>query len=113
MVSGSDSHAGGEVMKPEFAVNRDGRSVADAVNGFVVHAATGLVGGARLDVATAYFNVGGYGLLADSLDLLRGTRLLLGAEPKPVEQAPPGVGGGVGDPSTCRSCPFAAGVGGS
>ena len=88
MVSGSDSHAGGEVMKPEFAVNRAGRSVAEAVNGFVAHAATGLVGGARLDVATAYFNVGGYGLLADSLDLLRGTRLLLGAEPKPVEQRP-------------------------
>ncbi len=72
--------------KPEFAANRDGRSVADAVNGFVTHAATGFVGGAHLDVATAYFNVGGYSLLADSLDDVQGTRLLLGAEPKPVEQ---------------------------
>ena len=75
-------------MKPEFAVNRDGRSVADAVNGFVSHAATGFMDGARLDVATAYFNVGGFSLLADSLELVRGVRLLLGAEPKPVEQRP-------------------------
>ena len=75
-----------QILKPEFAVNRDDRSVANAVNGFVSFAATGLVGGARLDVATAYFNVGGYGLLADSLDLVRGVRLLLGAEPKPVER---------------------------
>ena len=72
--------------KPEFAANRDGRSVADAVNGFVTHAATGFLGGAHLDVATAYFNVGGFSLLADSLDQVQGTRLLLGAEPKPVEQ---------------------------
>ena len=77
---------GVQELKPEFAVNRHGRSVADAVNGFVVHAATGFVGGARLDVATAYFNVGGYSLLADSLDHVLGVRLLLGAEPKPTEK---------------------------
>ncbi|MDE0131846.1 MAG: helicase-related protein [bacterium] len=88
MPSGSNSDSGGQVLKPEFAVNRDGQSVADAINGFVSHAATGLVGGARLDVATAYFNVAGYALLADSLDLVRGVRLLLGAEPKPVEKRP-------------------------
>ena len=73
-------------LKPEFAINRDGRSVAEAVRGFVTHAATGFVGGAHLDVATAYFNVGGYSLVADSLDHVQGTRLLLGAEPKPVEK---------------------------
>ena len=73
-------------LKPEFAANRDGRSVAEAVNSFVTHAATGFVGGAHLDVATAYFNVGGYSLLADSLDDMQGTRLLLGAEPRPSEK---------------------------
>ena len=46
--------------KPQLAVNRSGRTVAQAVNGFVTHAATGFVGGTNLDVATAYFNVGGY-----------------------------------------------------
>ena len=85
-MSSGATEGGVHDLKPEFAVNRAGRSVADAVNGFVVHAATGFVGGARLDVATAYFNVGGYSLLADSLDHVLGTRLLLGAEPKPLEK---------------------------
>ena len=71
--------------KPEFAVNRDGETVSEALCGFITHAATGFVGGASLDVVTAYFNVGGYALLADSLDQLTGARLLLGAEPSPPE----------------------------
>ncbi|MDE0321006.1 MAG: hypothetical protein OXI97_14105 [Acidimicrobiaceae bacterium] len=71
--------------KPELALNRDGRTVADALNGFISHAATGFVGGASIDIATAYFNVGGYSLLADSLDQATGVRLLLGAEPQPPE----------------------------
>lgn len=52
--------------------------MAGALNGFISHAATGFVGGACLDVVTAYFNVGGYSLLADSLDQVTGVRLLLG-----------------------------------
>lgn len=71
--------------KPELAVNRGGRTVADSLNGFISHAADGFVGGARLDIATAYFNLGGYSLLADSLDRVNGVRLLLGAEPVPPE----------------------------
>ncbi len=71
--------------KPELAVNRDGRTVAQALNGFIAHAATGFVGGAAVDIATAYFNVGGYSLLADALDHASGVRLLLGAEPQPPE----------------------------
>ena len=45
------------VAKPEFVANRGGRTVAEAVNGFVSSAARGLVGGIRLDIATAYFNL--------------------------------------------------------
>ncbi len=71
--------------KPEFVINQDGQTVADSLNGFITHAATEFVGGARLDVATAYFNVGGYSLIADSLDHVTGARLLLGAEPTPPE----------------------------
>ena len=67
--------------KPELAVNRAGKTVADALNGFITHAATGFVGGTSLDIATAFFNVGGYSLIADSLDQLRSVRILLGAEP--------------------------------
>ena len=73
------------VEKPELAVNRDGRTVAEALTGFISHAATGFVGGASVDIATAYFNVGGYSLLADALDHATGVRLLLGAEPQPPE----------------------------
>ena len=51
-------------------------------------AATGIVGGTRVDVATAYFNVGGYMLIADSLDAARETRLLLGAIPETVDNRP-------------------------
>lgn len=71
--------------KPELALNRGGQTVADALNGFISHAATGFVGGASVDIATAYFNVGGYSLLADALDEATGVRLLLGAEPQPPE----------------------------
>ena len=62
--------------------------MAEALNGYITHAATGFVGGARLDIASAYFNVGGFSLLADSLDRLNGARLLLGAEPTPPERRP-------------------------
>ena len=79
----SSAHSG--EVKPELAVNRDGRTVADALNGFITHAATDFVGGARLDIATAYFNIGGYMLLADSLDHVTGARILVGAEPTPPE----------------------------
>ncbi len=67
--------------KPELAVNRDGNTVAGVLNGFIAHATTGFTDGAGVDIATAYFNVGGYSLLADSLDGATGVRLLLGAEP--------------------------------
>ena len=59
--------------------------MADALNGFITHAAADFVGGARLDLATAYFNLGGYMLLADALDHLTGARILIGAEPTPPE----------------------------
>ena len=78
--------------KPELATNRAGRTVAEALNGYITHAATEFVGGARLDIASAYFNVGGYSLLADSLDQLNGARLLLGAEPTPPERRPRALG---------------------
>ena len=72
--------------KPEIATNRAGETVAEALSGFINHAATGLASGANLDIATAYFNLGGYALLADALDQVTGARLLLGAEPTPPER---------------------------
>ena len=74
--------------KPELAVNRAGSTVAEALNNFICEPTTNRVGGAGVDIATAYFNVGGYALLADALDKATHTRLLLGAEPTPPEQRP-------------------------
>ncbi len=72
--------------RPELATNRAGETVAEALSGFITHAATDFVGGASIDIATAYFNLGGYALLADALDHVNGVRLLLGAEPRPPER---------------------------
>ncbi len=71
--------------KPELAVNRREQTVASALNGFISHATAGFVGGAGVDIATAYFNLGGYSLLANSLEQANSVRLLLGAEPAPAE----------------------------
>ena len=78
------------ITKPEIATNRAGGTVAEAVNGFIEYAAaaTGALGPTRLDIATAYFNAGGYSLLADALDEVPEVRMLLGAEPSPPEQRP-------------------------
>ena len=67
--------------KPEFATNRGDVRVADAINAHLAHLRTALVRPAEIAVATAYFNVGGYSLLAEELDHPVKVRLLLGAEP--------------------------------
>ena len=72
--------------KPELAVNQHGSTVAGALNGLISHAADVFAHDVRLDIATAYFNVGGYSLIADSLDKLHSVRLLIGAEPSPPER---------------------------
>ena len=72
--------------KPELAINRGDATVAGALADFITEAATGWIGGAGVDIATAYFNLGGYALLADSLDQVKRCRLLLGAEPAPREK---------------------------
>ncbi|MCF6745102.1 helicase [Blastococcus sp. KM273128] len=67
--------------KPTFLTNQDGTRVADGINAHLEHLRTQLINPYELAIATAYFNVGGYQLLADELDHPRRVRLLLGAEP--------------------------------
>jgi len=69
--------------KPTFLTNRDDTRVADGLNAHLEHLRTQLKNPYELAIATAYFNVGGYQLLADELDHPRRVRLLLGAEPEP------------------------------
>ena len=63
--------------KHSFADNRT-VTVADAVNLFADY------DGDRhaIAIASGYFNVGGFALIADALERAPGTRILLGAEPK-------------------------------
>ena len=78
--------------KPEFLTNeRDEtgvvqRSVADGLNEMLAGLQE-LKEPPRIDVATAYFNVGGFELLADELERTGGTRLLLGVEPPAIDGA--------------------------
>jgi superfamily II DNA or RNA helicase len=74
------------MSQPEFASNWRGRRVADAVSAYLGHLRQTVGQDYQLDVATAYFNLGGYELLADELDTPHRVRVLLGAEPPEPER---------------------------
>jgi superfamily II DNA or RNA helicase len=80
--------------RSEFATNRPavegrpGEHVADAVNGLLGGLRERLRDTPRVAIATAYFNPGGFNLLAGELELVSGARLLLGAEPALAEDRP-------------------------
>ncbi|CAL9539554.1 helicase-related protein [Streptomyces sp. enrichment culture] len=72
--------------RPEFATNKDdGERVADAINSLLGGLRKRLINPPKVAIATAYFNPGGFALLADELEQTGGVRLLLGAEPQPAE----------------------------
>ena len=68
--------------KPEFVDNRQGNTLAEALKAYLEWLATYAVP-TDLSIATGYFNPEGYFLIADQLEGLQSTRLLLGAEPIP------------------------------
>ena len=72
--------------KPEFATNQDGKRVADALSGHLAYLRETWAKPYDAAIASAYFNVGGYGLIADELDHVSHVRLLLGAEPPVPER---------------------------
>ncbi|WP_201294721.1 helicase-related protein [Nocardiopsis sp. FR4] len=69
--------------RPEFATNapEKGETVAGAINTLLGGLRTRLVQPPDLAIATAYFNPGGFSLLAEELEQVGHVRLLLGAEP--------------------------------
>jgi phosphatidylserine/phosphatidylglycerophosphate/cardiolipin synthase-like enzyme len=67
--------------KPEFATNRPGERVADAINALLGHLRKTWAEAPDLAIASAYFNPGGFLLLADELEQAGHVMLLLGAEP--------------------------------
>src|SRR5258707_14692819 len=64
-------------MNIPFAIDNQQHKMADVLNTLLHH-----YKGQALDVATAYFNVGGWQLLCDGLNVLGNFRLLLGDEPE-------------------------------
>ena len=69
--------------QPTIATNRTGEGVAEAVNSHLAAMRVERVEAAPLAIATAYFNPGGFLLIADELEASPRVRLLLGAEPQP------------------------------
>ena len=68
-------------MMPPYVIDNQIHRLADILNGLLVEHR-----GRSLDVATAYFTVGGFGLVKEGLLSLGSLRLLLGAEPTTGEQ---------------------------
>jgi len=73
-------------MKPEFLVNRDGETVAAAINAHLDFLLSTQAHEFELAISTAYFNPDGFGLLAASLEKVGNVRLVLGAEPEGPER---------------------------
>ena len=68
--------------RADFSTNKEGiNRVADDLNGLLAWTRVNGAHAASLAIATAYFNPGGFNLLASELEQVRGARLLLGAEP--------------------------------
>jgi len=68
-------------VKPEFATNLDRARVADAIAGHMEWVLNTLREAPSVAISTAYFNPGGFQLLADQLERVASVRLLIGAEP--------------------------------
>ena len=61
----------------EFVDNRSGNTVADAIS----QAAAYFGNSREVAIATGYFNLGGFAVIADALEAAPGVRILLGSEP--------------------------------
>jgi phosphatidylserine/phosphatidylglycerophosphate/cardiolipin synthase-like enzyme len=73
-------------MKPELLTNRPGEEVADGIRRYMAYLRESWKEPYELAIATAYFNLGGYSLLADELDHPKRVQILLGAEPPDPER---------------------------
>ena len=72
-------------FKPEVVTNKKGETVAKALSGYWQGLLDGLKEAPDLAISTAYFNPGGFSLLADQLERTGRVRLMLGAEPDVAE----------------------------
>jgi superfamily II DNA or RNA helicase len=68
-------------MRIPYVIDNRNQRLADVLNDILAKH-----GGRSLDIATAYFTVGGFGLIKDGLAGLSSFRLLLGTEPSTADQ---------------------------
>jgi superfamily II DNA or RNA helicase len=73
-------------VKPELLTNRDGERVGDGIRAYLADLREALREPYELAIATAYFNLGGWQLIADELAHPSTIRVLLGAEPPDPER---------------------------
>ncbi|WP_225991550.1 helicase-related protein [Actinomadura montaniterrae] len=85
-------------FRSTFATNHpeQGQTVADAINVLLAGMRQNLVEPPVIAIASAYFNPGGFMLLADELERAGSVRLLLGAEPEEPRQRERPLAEGVG-----------------
>ena len=74
--------------RPHFVDNRDGNTLDAALRAYLRALREGQQQFVFADVATAYFNLPGFDLLAEEFGKVAQLRLLLGAEPRPEPQWP-------------------------
>lgn len=73
-------------MRPDVLTNLPEANVASALNLWWLDATDQLKNAPALAIASAFFNPGGYQVLADALERMSSVRVLLGAEPDPALQ---------------------------
>ncbi|MEW2098192.1 helicase-related protein [Streptomyces sp. NPDC012485] len=84
-------------FRPTFSTNYpDGQTVAAALNALLHGMHTNLAQTPPVSIASAYFNPGGFSLLADELEQFGPVRLLLGADPDPQQGGVRPLSTGVG-----------------
>jgi len=76
------------MTQPEFVDNRDGNTLATALNARLRYLAETLRSPVHVAIATGYFNPEGFAKVADELRRAGNVRLLLGAEPIPPPARP-------------------------
>ena len=85
--------------KPFFVDNRNGNTLNTALRQHLAALREANGDSLAVDIATAFFNLQGFNLLADELEHTQKLRLLLGAEPLPEAQAPERQPGDLQEPA--------------
>lgn len=85
--------------RPLFVDNRDGNTLDLALRHYLGALRAKAGDGIELSIASAYFNVAGFRLIADELARAKIVKLLLGAEPVPESVRPPRKPGDRAEPA--------------